>query len=449
MVADTRRVRDGSEGRWSAGQACWACGHRGLARSGGGIHAPLAVDDLAEVMAIPGWGGGELSWRKLHAYGEMDLRLERGQPDRVLRIGSDRDFNALNMAWQRVSETVHQELPAPVLSAFLSGPREIQGTRLPGVLQATALLLSWGPEGARRAMLAALKLHANKTGNRTLKNYAAQFNGFADAAKKTAPSHVILAEQHWLAPWETLKHAVKGIVTRPASETERDVSSPGVLATRRAFIAARERVETHRARSGALRPQAHSEVFRAALLNVQTATSARIEMTSGIAPIDCEREGVCGDYVGPLIWVTTNKDGVRRREPRPVHDLVIDSVDDLCEVWGIPRDDTTPLFRNANGRPLSPSSLGKRFTQEGSRIGTLLPRMSGERATSHSVRHLGAQVAASVAAQIIDADPVKRGAMDPDAVARPMAGACTQDRRARLPRHPTESNGAPCAGRCG
>ena len=280
------------------------------------------------------------------------------------------------------------------------------------MLQATVLLLSWGSGAARRAMVRALKLHAGRTGRNSLKNYAALLNGFAAAARETAHSHAVLRDHDWDSPWPSLKDAVKAIPTKPASETQRDVSSPGLLATRRARLHADARINHHRRLDGTLRPTARTDARRRALLLCHVATSGRIEMTSWIRPIDCERSGSCGDYRGPMIWVVVNKNEYLAREPRPVHECVIDAVDELCAVQGIRRDDTDPLFRTFDGDPLSAGGLGQIFSQEGPRLGTLLPRLSGERASSHTGRHLGADIAAQVAGEIIQADPGMRGSME-------------------------------------
>jgi hypothetical protein len=246
----------------------------------GTLHAPLGTNDTEALMAVSGWGGGELSWRKLHACGPLDLALEPGMPDRLLMLGSETDHQALDVAWLRVEETIHKRLPPQVLSVFLAGPREIDGRQVPGMLQATVLLLSWGSGAARRAMVRALKLHAGRTGRNSLNNYAALLNGFAAAARETTKSHAVLRDHDWESPWPSLKDAVKAIPTKPASETQRDVSSPGLLATRRARLHADARINHHRRLNRTLRPTARTDARRRALLLCHVATSGRIEMTS-------------------------------------------------------------------------------------------------------------------------------------------------------------------------
>ena len=89
-------------------------------------------------------------------------------------------------------------------------------------------------------------------------------------------------------------------------------------------------------------------------------------MTSWIRPCDVQREGVCGSYVSPIVWVFLNKDESHRREPRPVHASVIDAVDELCEACGIPRQDTVALLRTFDtGAPLGAESLVQMFSYGG------------------------------------------------------------------------------------
>lgn len=383
----------------------------------GTLHAPLGIENMSQLLDVTGWGGGEISWRKLHACGQIDLALEPGMPNRFLHLQSEDDHRALDLAWGAVAETVHKRLPPEVLSVFLSGPREIDGIRVPGVLQTTVLVLSWAPEAAQRAMVRALKLHSDRVGKDTLSNYAAQLNGFAKAAKEGAASHAVLRDHDWDAPWTSLRQATKSIAAKPAHETRRDTSSNGLLATRRNFVEADARLNRHRrVRDGALRPAAKTDCRRTTLLMCHLSTSGRIQMTSWIRPVDCQRDGVCGGYRGPLIWVMRNKIGDLALEPRPVHSRVIDAVDELCDLLGIPRDDTLPLFRTFEGQPLGARTLGQLFRQEGPRLGVLLARLSGEAVSSHVGRHLGANLAATVAGEIIEADPALRGAMDPLAV---------------------------------
>jgi hypothetical protein len=103
-----------------------------------------------------------------------------------------------------------------------------------------------------------------------------------------------------------LRDTASTIETVPSEQTERDTTSPGRVAVRRALRAWRRRVNRHRRRDGSFGQAAFGDLWDALLLHIHASTGGRIEMTYRLRPCDIERHGTCARYVGPLIWVMPN-----------------------------------------------------------------------------------------------------------------------------------------------
>ena len=403
-----------------------------------GPHPPgTAFEDLLEVREFwrkdpyCGWGTGPAGLRMVFEAGEIAVP-SRTRGDQPLKLRHRGDFQTLDAAYNRARRT-RSLLPVPLCAAFFPPRRmmAIEGVAepvvAPSAMEFVAQLIVWGPAETRARLVEYLSVEAERevsprvdrpqggqVADSTLENIA------SDIGSVTLRIHELSGTCEGLEHWRVkMKPVTIDELDAQVEEWRADRRAVPIQVLRRSRNASRERVEARRDRNGRLQ---HAQTdLRDMLLLDFTTLGLRIGEVARIAPTDVLDHVCIGSYEGPAIRMYPQKrrggsNRARTARMRPISRETHRYALEYFEIMGLERDDAALSLwvsrrREENGDPgrLTNGALSARLGGIGSPDSVpLLPRSSGGGYSAHAVRHLAEQLAFSVGAEFLKADPTQQ-----------------------------------------